>query len=75
MSKQQTVQRDCVQVPQVVHIITYGHDMPDDRYPRKCLVCRKLIMAGDAWQADDNGEYIVIQHSACIGVDTDARLW
>lgn len=49
-----------------VNIVTVGHGVPPERYPRKCLTCRLPIGAADRWEASDNGEYVVIRHVSCI---------
>lgn len=53
--------------PLPVNIVTMGRGVPGSRYPAKCLSCRQPISQGERWQANDNGEYVVIQHVKCVG--------
>lgn len=51
----------------VQRVVTFfGRGIPDERFPKKCLVCRKPIRVREVWQAADNGEYKIIRHRSCI---------
>lgn len=59
------VRRDCHRIT-VPHFRVYGHGIPGKNFPSRCLVCKKVIQAGEDWESDSNFQYRVIRHTACI---------
>jgi len=51
----------------------FGSGVSADGSPKRCLTCRRLIRRGERWVSIDNGQYKVIRHRSCAGVDTNTR--
>ena len=54
-------------------LIGFGSGVPKGDLPKRCLTCRRVIRRGERWVSTDNGEYRVIRHRACVGLDPHAR--
>ena len=52
--------------PGTYNLVTKGRGVPGAGFPKRCLVCRKEIGKGEAWEAQDNGQYSTIRHTSCI---------
>lgn len=65
MSKQKNSGAVQVLQPGSYTLIVPGHDKPGKGMPKRCMVCRKPIKRGDVWRSYDNGQYVVIRHTAC----------
>jgi len=51
--------------PGSYNLVTKGCGVPGSGFPKRCLVCRKFIEAGESWESQDNGQYSTIRHSEC----------
>jgi len=60
-----SVRADQVPATRRASFTVFGRGIPPSQFPPKCLWCRRLVHAGEAWHADSNGEYWTLVHVEC----------
>lgn len=67
VSKRRSFRSGAIQVlkPGSYDLITPGFGKPAAGLPSKCYLCLEPVGDGQAWRTHDNGQYVLISHSAC----------
>jgi len=60
--------KEIVLKPGEYSLTGFGSGVPTGDLPKRCVTCHQLIRRGDRWVSNDNGQYRVIRHRACVHV-------